>query len=194
MPMSADQRLARHAKALQERNLSMLQVSSGQSSKEASSSAAANKATSPGGAANAVGGGGGGGSSEQEWVTLVQTSNLDVAHPYWHNNTLMCWSASSLAVKQAYFSSVEAQLKAARDELSTLYKTQSQNAQKLVSLNEQMREKDDRERDTSEDTRRLNEEMIRVKRKEGDLRSVVDEKDKMIQVRDETIESTASGH
>ncbi|UZJ51282.1 hypothetical protein CBS101457_000602 [Exobasidium rhododendri] len=88
----------------------------------------------------------------------------------------------NVAVKLAYFASVEVQLKTARDELSTLYKTQSQNAQKLISLNEQMREKDDQERDASEDTRRLNDEMNRIKRKVGDLRGVVDEKDKMIQM------------
>jgi autophagy-related protein 16 len=74
-------------------------------------------------------------------------------------------------------------LKTARDELSTLYKTQSQNAQRLISLNEQMREKDDRERDAGEESRRLNEEMGKVRRRESDLRSVVGEKDKMIQVR-----------
>jgi autophagy-related protein 16 len=90
---------------------------------------------------------------------------------------------SSTAVRRAYIASVEAQLKTARDELSTLYKTQSQNAQRLISLNEQMREKDDRERDAGEEMRRLSDEMTKVKRKEGDLREVVGEKDKMIQVR-----------
>jgi hypothetical protein len=75
----------------------------------------------------------------------------------------------------------------ARDELSALYKTQSQNAQKLVNLNEQMRDKDDRERENGEEMGRLNEEMARVKRREGDLRGVVDEKDKMIQVRGDCV-------
>lgn len=89
---------------------------------------------------------------------------------------------SRLAVKQAYLVSVETQLRKARDELSALYKTQSQNAQKLINLSEQMRDKDDRERDAGEEMRRLNDEMAKVKRKEGDLRSVVGEKDKMIQV------------
>ena len=73
-------------------------------------------------------------------------------------------------------------MKNAKDELSTLYKTQSQNAQRLISLNEQMREKDDRERDAGEEIRRLNDEMVKVKRRENDLRSVVGEKDSMIQV------------
>jgi autophagy-related protein 16 len=96
---------------------------------------------------------------------------------------LIIYGQSSTAIRRAYIVSVEAQLKTARDELSTLYKTQSQNAQRLISLNEQMREKDDRERDAGEETRRLNEEMVKVKRKESDLKSVVGEKDKMIQVR-----------
>jgi DNA repair exonuclease SbcCD ATPase subunit len=100
----------------------------------------------------------------------------------------------SISIKEAYFASVESQLKTAKDELSTLYKTQSQNAQKLINLNEQMREKDDRERDTGEEVRRLNDEMTKVKRKEGDLRSVVGEKDKMIQVRLDTMrENTLNG-
>ena len=86
------------------------------------------------------------------------------------------------AVKLAYAASVESQLKTARNELSTLYKTQAQNAQRLISLNEQMRDKDDRERDTSEEMRRLQDEVARIKRKEGDLRGVVGEKDTMIQV------------
>lgn len=47
-----------------------------------------------------------------------------------------------------------------------------------------MRDKDDRERDTSEEMRRLQDEVARIKRKEGDLRGVVGEKDTMIQVSD----------
>lgn len=69
-----------------------------------------------------------------------------------------------------------------RDELATLYKTQSQNAQRLLVLNEQMRDRDEKERETGDESRRVTEELVRLRRKEEDLRGVVSEKDKMIQV------------
>lgn len=88
----------------------------------------------------------------------------------------------SASVKQAYITSLERQLQSMRDEMATLYKTQSQNAQRLLVLNEQVRNKDEREREQSEETRKSNDELIRLKRKEEDLRGVVGEKDKMIQL------------
>ena len=86
------------------------------------------------------------------------------------------------AVKQAYITSLESQLQSMRDELATLYKTQSQNAQRLLVLNEQIRNKDEREREQTDETRKTNDEIMRLKRKEEDLRGVVGEKDKMIQL------------
>lgn len=63
-----------------------------------------------------------------------------------------------------------------------LYKTQSQNAQRLLVLNEQLRDRDDKEREGSENVKRLVDESARVKRREEDLKAVLGEKDKMIQV------------
>ncbi|PWN90287.1 autophagy protein 16 [Acaromyces ingoldii] len=86
------------------------------------------------------------------------------------------------AVQRAYLASLEQQLNAAKDELSMLYKTQSQNAQRLLVLNEQLRDRDDKEREGSENVKRLVDESARVKRREEDLKAVLGEKDKMIQL------------
>lgn len=52
----------------------------------------------------------------------------------------------------------------------------------MISLNEQIRDKDERERETDDESRRLHDDLAKLKIKEGDLRSVVGEKDNMIQV------------
>lgn len=90
--------------------------------------------------------------------------------------------ADSAAVKQAYITSLESQLQSMRDELATLYKTQSQNAQRLLDLNEQIQSRSERDREQGEESRKVNEEVVRLRRKEEDLRGVVGEKDKMIQM------------
>lgn len=69
-----------------------------------------------------------------------------------------------------------------RDELATLYKTQSQNAQRLLLLNEQLRDRDEKEREAGDSSRRTVDELVRLRRKEEDLRGAMIEKDKMIQV------------
>lgn len=98
------------------------------------------------------------------------------------SSTKVTTEGEGTAVKQAYITSLEGQLQSMRDELATLYKTQSQNAQRLLVLNEQIRNKDEREREQTDESRKTTEEMVRLKRKEEDLRGVVGEKDKMIQL------------
>ncbi|PWN37426.1 autophagy protein 16 [Meira miltonrushii] len=98
------------------------------------------------------------------------------------SSTKVAAEGEGTAVKQAYITSLEGQLQSMRDELATLYKTQSQNAQRLLVLNEQIRNKDEREREQTDESRKTTDEMVRLKRKEEDLRGVVGEKDKMIQL------------
>lgn len=86
------------------------------------------------------------------------------------------------AIRQSYITSLESQLSTTRDELASVYKTQSQNAQRLLLLNEQMREKEEAGKGEAIELRSLRDERERMVRRERDLRDVAGEKDKVIEV------------
>lgn len=46
-------------------------------------------------------------------------------------------------VRAAYVASLESQITSLREELASIYKTQGQNAQRLLSMNEALREKEE---------------------------------------------------
>jgi DNA repair exonuclease SbcCD ATPase subunit len=68
-----------------------------------------------------------------------------------------------------------------REELSSLYKTQSQNAQKLLDLSEKLRETEDRSRDATEQMRSMRLETERLGRRFQDATGAIKEKEKAIQ-------------
>ncbi|KDN48461.1 ATG16-domain-containing protein [Tilletiaria anomala UBC 951] len=86
------------------------------------------------------------------------------------------------AVQEAYVRSLEAQLSSMRDELAELYKTQSQNAQRLLVLNETLRERQDVGKASDDELRALRGEQERLQRAAQDAREALGEKDRTIQI------------
>ncbi|KAN0062908.1 hypothetical protein ACQY0O_004729 [Thecaphora frezii] len=103
------------------------------------------------------------------------------AHPVSPSSASAAGAAAN-PVHLAYISSLEGQLAAHRDEIATLYKTQGQNAQRLLLMNETLREREDECRRQADEIARLTREHERLKRSAEDLQNVVGEKEKMIQV------------
>lgn len=83
--------------------------------------------------------------------------------------------------------SLESQISSLRDELATVYKTQGQNAQRLLSMNETLREKEELSRIDSENLRKTREDLAVFKRKVDQHSELMAEKDRTLQV------SSASG-
>ena len=78
--------------------------------------------------------------------------------------------------------SLESQISSLRDELATVYKTQGQNAQRLLSMNETLREKEEISRIDSENLRKANEELTVLRRKVDQHSELMSEKDRTVQV------------
>jgi autophagy-related protein 16 len=78
--------------------------------------------------------------------------------------------------------SLESQISSLRDELATVYKTQGQNAQRLLSMNETLREKEELSRIDSENIRKTKEEVTILRRKVDQHTELMVEKDRTVQV------------
>ncbi|TKY88161.1 hypothetical protein EX895_002871 [Sporisorium graminicola] len=91
-------------------------------------------------------------------------------------------SAAANPVQLAYITSLEQQLSGLRDEVATLYKTQGQNAQRLLLMSESHREKEDEARRQSEALAKLQLEHEKLKRQADDLIHAGGEKDRGIQI------------
>ncbi|KAF8912871.1 ATG16-domain-containing protein [Gymnopilus junonius] len=85
-------------------------------------------------------------------------------------------------VRAAYLSSLETQISSLRDELANLYKTQGQNAQRLLSMNETLREKEELSRIDSENLRKARDEIVSLRRKVDQHAELMSEKDRTVQV------------
>ncbi|KAH8991992.1 ATG16-domain-containing protein [Lactarius akahatsu] len=85
-------------------------------------------------------------------------------------------------VRQAYITSLESQISSLRDELATVYKTQGQNAQRLLAMNETLREKEELARIESESLRKAREDISHLKRKVDQHAELMGEKDRTAQV------------
>lgn len=90
---------------------------------------------------------------------------------------------SNNPVRAAYLTSLETQISSLRDELANLYKTQGQNAQRLLSMNETLREKEELSRIDSENLRKLRDEVAALRRKVDQHAELMAEKDRTVQVR-----------
>ncbi|KZT61830.1 autophagy protein 16, partial [Calocera cornea HHB12733] len=84
-------------------------------------------------------------------------------------------------VRAALITSLEQQISSLRDETAALYKTQGQNAQRLLEMSDQLRLSDDSARSTAEDLRRTREELARAQRELESSRLNVREKERFIQ-------------
>lgn len=89
----------------------------------------------------------------------------------------------SAAVRNAYIASLESQISSLRDEMAAVYKTQGQNAQRLLAMNETLREKEEVSRISSEDLRRAREEITVLRRKVDQHDELMTEKNERLQVR-----------
>ena len=89
---------------------------------------------------------------------------------------------NSNPVRVAYVASLETQISSLRDELANLYKTQGQNAQRLLSMNETLREKEELSRIDAENLRKVKDEIAALRVKVGQHAELMAEKDRTIQV------------
>ena len=85
-------------------------------------------------------------------------------------------------VRAAYMASLESQISSLRDELASVYKTQGQNAQRLLAMNETLREKEELSRIESENLRKAREDIDRLRRKVDQHNELMMEKDRTAQV------------
>ncbi|KAL4243220.1 ATG16 family protein [Abortiporus biennis] len=85
-------------------------------------------------------------------------------------------------VRAAYITSLESQISSLRDELATVYKTQGQNAQRLLAMTETLREKEELSRMESENLRKAREEVSVLRRKVDQHNELMAEKDRTAQI------------
>ena len=86
-------------------------------------------------------------------------------------------------VRAAYITSLESQISSLRDELATVYKTQGQNAQRLLAMNETLREKEELSRVDAENLRKSRDEITVLRKKVEQHNELMAEKDRTAQVR-----------
>ena len=91
----------------------------------------------------------------------------------------MCYSNP---VRAAYVTSLEQQISTLRDELATVYKTQGQNAQRLLAMTETLREKEELIRSESEKLRIAREEAAVLQGKVAHHDEILAKKDETYQV------------
>jgi autophagy-related protein 16 len=109
-------------------------------------------------------------------------------------SVLLKSTSHSNPVRQAYITSLESQISSLRDELATVYKTQGQNAQRLLAMNETLREKEELARIESEALRKAREDISHLKRKVDQHAELMTEKDRTAQVRSRTCRPILLSH
>ncbi|KAJ7225766.1 ATG16-domain-containing protein [Mycena pura] len=85
-------------------------------------------------------------------------------------------------VRAAYMASLESQISSLRDELATVYKTQGQNAQRLLAMNETLREKEELSRVDTENLRKYRDDIAVLRRKVDQHNELMAEKDRTVQI------------
>lgn len=113
-------------------------------------------------------------------ATLLRAVNSVKSSP---NNSAMSTAVSEEnPVRAAYLASLESQISSLRDELATVYKTQGQNAQRLLAMNETLREKEELTRIDNESLRKAKDELAALRRKVNQHAEVMQEKDRTVQI------------
>ncbi|KAG0141187.1 hypothetical protein CROQUDRAFT_68593 [Cronartium quercuum f. sp. fusiforme G11] len=90
-------------------------------------------------------------------------------------------AGESSSVARAYTASLETQLATLRDEMTGMYKTQSQNAQRLLVMNETLREREERSRAEEDELRLVRTEVARLRERVANHADAMKEKDRQIQ-------------
>ena len=164
-PIPIDRRLAQQTKLLKERNASLLRAVATVKQNPSSSTVFVSGST-----------------EECVLITLFMPS------------VLLKSTSHSNPVRQAYITSLESQISSLRDELATVYKTQGQNAQRLLAMNETLREKEELARIESEALRKAREDISHLKRKVDQHAELMGEKDRTAQVRSNTCHPIVLSH
>ena len=102
--------------------------------------------------------------------------------PGFHSRSCLTHTHDSTAVQAAYIASLESQVSSLRDEMAAVYKTQGQNAQRLLSMNETLREKEELSRIEAEALRKARDEIATLRRKVEQHDEIMLEKDRSVQV------------
>jgi autophagy-related protein 16 len=89
---------------------------------------------------------------------------------------------SSNPVRAAYTASLESQISSLRDELAAVYKTQGQNAQRLLAMNETLREKEEQLRIETQNYRRTSDDLAVLSARVNQHAELMAEKDRTAQV------------
>lgn len=84
-------------------------------------------------------------------------------------------------VLAAYTASLESQISSLRDEIATAYKSQTQNTQRLLSMTETLREKEEGSRVSEESLRKARDDVATLKRKVDQHNELMSEKDRTVQ-------------
>ncbi|KAK1229397.1 hypothetical protein PQX77_007574 [Marasmius sp. AFHP31] len=85
-------------------------------------------------------------------------------------------------VRAAYIGSLESQISSMRDELAGVYKTQGQNTQRLLSMTETLREKEEMSRVDAEGLRKAKDELATLRKKVQQHDELMSEKDRTVQI------------
>lgn len=93
------------------------------------------------------------------------------------------------AVRNAYIASLESQISSLRDEMAAVYKTQGQNAQRLLAMNETLREKEEVSRLASEELRRAKDDALVLRRKVEQHNDLMSEKNDRVQTLTDEIQA-----
>ncbi|KAF8633956.1 hypothetical protein AX15_001138 [Amanita polypyramis BW_CC] len=82
----------------------------------------------------------------------------------------------------AFTQSLESQISSLRDELASVYKTHGQNAQRLLAMNETLREREEMSRVEAENLRKAKEEIATLRRRVDQHSELMSEKDRTVQI------------
>jgi len=108
---------------------------------------------------------------KSEWPDEFHPQLQDLIHRSYSN-----------PVRAAYIVSLESQISSLRDELASVYKTQNQNTQRLLSMTETLREKEEFSRIEAENMRKFQEEASLLARKVDQHNELMTEKDRTAQI------------
>ncbi|KAJ3569279.1 hypothetical protein NP233_g5154 [Leucocoprinus birnbaumii] len=114
-------------------------------------------------------------------ATLLRAVNSVKSSPT-SSTTTTAVASEENPIRAAYLASLESQISSLRDELATVYKTQGQNAQRLLAMNETLREKEELARIDAESLRKAKDELAILKRKVDQHAELMQEKDRTVQI------------
>lgn len=99
------------------------------------------------------------------------------------DEVMLIFTFYSNPVRAAYIQSLESQISSLRDEVNAVYKTQGQNQQRLLSMTETLREREEMARIEAENLRKARDELNILRKRTDQHGELMSEKDRTVQVR-----------